>query len=386
MPGLLDDPRTVDRITHEAQLAPSVFNTQPWSFWIRDGDCIELRPHMAMQPGHPGVLLDRQLQYTDEAARELTISCGAALFNLRMALRVMGHLIAVRLLPDPVRDPTLLASIEISSRPRPPTPEEQDLYDAIWRRHTYRRPFTGKRVHHNIITELLLAAKQEKGLLRELYPFQVNYWLHAVARAEQDLRGSRSYMTELKEWTGRRDLLGVSPDTFGPPSASRNPPVRDFRIRPVGDWLGERFESNPQLLAIATDYNRPLDWLRAGQALQRVLLTAAHYDVAASFLTQSLELADHQQLADNRRAHRLWPPDRKRLPGRIQLADDRHRSRRWPNPRGWPFEETPQMIIRVGYPDRDGPLTSRETPQVLDMRSGHPRPVLQPSSPGQIGH
>ena len=129
-------------------------------------------------------VVDRQLPLSDEAARELTISCGAALFNLRMAIRITGHQIAVSLLPDP-RDESLLASVEImTGRITPPTAEEQDLYDAIQRRHTYRSPFTGRRVPHNIITELLEAARKEKGWLRELYRSQVTDWLYAAARAE----------------------------------------------------------------------------------------------------------------------------------------------------------------------------------------------------------
>jgi Nitroreductase family len=374
------DDQHIFQIIRAAQRAPSVYNTQPWSFWIRADDRIELRPHIAAEPGEARVWLDRQLQYTDAAARELTISCGAALFNLRMAIRVTGHQVAVSLLPDPVDDPTLLASVEImTGRVTLPTAEEQDLYDAIQRRHTYRRPFTGRQVPHGIITELLTVATKEKCWLRELYPFRVADWLYAAARAEGKLRSSGLYMAELSEWTDRAGPgLGVLAESYGPRPASPDAPVRDFLTSPDRRPV-ERFESPPQLLSLATDYNRPLDWLRAGQALQRVLLTAAHHGVAASFLTQSLEFADHQQLADN---GRRWPPDHLRGPDDIQLTDDRHKSRRWPNPNGWWFDETPQMIIRVGFPDRDGPQTPREhDPQVIDLRDGRQRLVPPPDRP-----
>ncbi len=48
----------------------------------------------------------------DPLAREFAISCGAALYNLRLAIRVAGHDLAVRLPPHPLRDPTLLAWVE----------------------------------------------------------------------------------------------------------------------------------------------------------------------------------------------------------------------------------------------------------------------------------
>jgi nitroreductase len=371
------DDRHIFQIIRAVQRAPSVYNTQPWSFWIRADDRIELRPHLAGIPGHPGGWPDRQLRYADEAARELTISCGAALLNLRMAIRVTGHQVAVALLPDPVDDPALLASVEImTGRVTPPTAEEQDLYDAIQRRHTYRWPFTGPQVPHRLVTELLTVATKEKCWLRELYPFRTADWLYAAARAEGKLRSSALYMAELSQWTDRAEPgLGVLAESCGPRPAAPGAPVRDFSTSPDSRPV-ERFESRPQLLSLATDYNRPLDWLRAGQALQRVLLTAAHHGVAASFLTQSLELADQQQLAGNGRA---WPPDHVRFPDAVQVSDDRRTSRRWPNPNGWWFEETPQMIIRVGYPDRDGPQTPREhAPQVMDLRSGRPRQVPPP--------
>jgi nitroreductase len=389
MRNLFADDWSIFRIIRAVQLAPSVYNTQPWSFWIRADDRIELRPHMVEQAAGSGIwVVDRQLLLSDEAAREMTISCGAALFNLRMAIRITGHQLAVSLLPDP-RDEWLLASVEImTGRITPPTAEEQELYDAIQRRHTYRGPFTGRQVPHNIITELLEAARTEKGWLRELYRSQVTDWLYAAARAEDELRGFPSYMTELSQWTnGAGPGLGVPKNSYGPRPASPDPPVRDFSTPPDSRPV-ERFESRPQLLSLATDYNRPLDWLRAGQALQHALLTAAHYGVAASFLTQSLELADHQQRAAAKLTAPTRPPDHPRLPDQIQLADDRHKSRRRPNPHDSPFKETPQMLIRVGYPDhdRDGPQTPREyAPQVIDLRNGRPRPVPPPDGPDWIG-
>ena len=389
MRNLFADDREIFRIIRAVQLAPSVYNTQPWSFWIRADDRIELRPHMAEEPGDQGIWhVDRQLPYTDEAARELTISCGAALFNLRMAIRVTGHQVAVSLLPDP-GDESLLASVEImTGRITPPTGEQQDLYDAIRRRHTCRWPFTGRRVPHNIISELLGTAAEEGCWLRELYPSQVTDWLYAAARAEDELKGFPLYRTELRRWTGNAGSgLGVPEETYGPRPASPDPPVRDFSTPPDSRAV-ERFESRPQLLSLATDDNRPLDWLRAGQALQRVLLTAAHHGVAASFLTQSLELADRQSLAAAGLHAPVQSLDPLRLPDHIQLADDRRNSRRWPHPSSRPFDETPQMLIRVGYPDRDrdGPQTPREyAPQVIDFRNGPPRPVPPPGRPGRIG-
>ncbi len=41
---------------------------------------------------------------------------------------------------------------------------------------------------------------------------------------------------------------------------------------------------------LSTPRDTPLAWVRAGEALQRVLLTAALYEVSASYLNQPIEV------------------------------------------------------------------------------------------------
>src|SRR5688572_1166934 len=74
------------RAVQSAVLAPSSHNTQPWSFHIR-WDALE-------------IVLDRSrvLPVADPAAREMIISCGAALQNIRIALRQWGFASRVRIL------------------------------------------------------------------------------------------------------------------------------------------------------------------------------------------------------------------------------------------------------------------------------------------------
>jgi nitroreductase len=347
------DDRRLFRIVRAAQLAPSVLNTQPWSFWVRADDRIDLRAKIG-QPGdrHPG----RWLTHTDPDARELAISCGAALFNLRIAIRVTGHDVVTWLLPDPDGDPALLASVEIvTGRVKRPSDVELELYDMIPRRHTNRWPFSRRRVQANVLAAITSAAANKRRRLRVLFPFQVTSWLEAAGQAERELAHDKPYVAELRQWTsGAGPGLGVPKPAYGPRAMPlpENPPVRDFSLDPGDGRPVEPFESHPQLLVLATKEDRPLDWLQAGQALQRALLTATRYGVAASFLTQPLELAD-------------------------QWADQRHEQRGWPC--AWPFDETPQMLIRVGYPAHDPPITPRESsPDVVDFRSHPPRLVLPP--------
>jgi hypothetical protein len=109
-----------------AARAPSVHNTQPWRFRV-SAYAIELH-------ADPG----RKLT-VDPAGREMLISCGAALFGLRLAVRSLGYLPAVELLPDPAR-PRLLARVTLG-KAEPITPLERKLLEALPHRHTHRGPW-----------------------------------------------------------------------------------------------------------------------------------------------------------------------------------------------------------------------------------------------------
>ena len=320
---MYDPVADIGRLLDAAKAAPSVLNTQPWLFQVVADDRINLR-------ASPG----RRLQHIDPKGRELVISCGAALFNLRLALRVAGHDPVVWLLPNdekaPVRgdQPDLLASVEIvSARAHPPTFTEQRLYEAIWRRHTNRQPFEKELVGLNILAELELAAWQERSYLWLLDRRETRKLLADIKKANrkvsQDADWRRKYRAELQQYTGEPMLsrrLGIPSEAFGPLPAKGHVPYRDLGLEWHGSGEREqmRFEKHTRLLVLSTSTNRRIDWLRAGQGLQHVLLTAARRNVAASFYTQSLEPCNAKDKAQN-----PWSL--------------------------WPRARFPQMIMRVGY-------------------------------------
>ena len=71
-----------------AARAPSIHNSQPWRFRV-DADAVELWADPARRTRD------------DAIGREMLISCGAALFGLRLAVRSLGHVPVTDLLPDP---------------------------------------------------------------------------------------------------------------------------------------------------------------------------------------------------------------------------------------------------------------------------------------------
>jgi nitroreductase len=262
-----------------ATLAPSMHNTQPWQFRVlRDGQSIEVRADPA-----------RMLRHGDPHGRAVHIACGAALFNLRIAVAAGGREPVTRLLPDPA-EPLLLATVRLGGRHRP-VEDDRDLLAAIPARHTNRRPFSARPVPPGVLAELVQAAQLEGAVLDLPGHDETLRLLGVVADAETDLLADPGYRAELARWAGgERDQDGVPASATGPRDPRGRTPVRDFLGGAAPDY--EWFEDAPQLAVLSAPGNAKEDWVRAGQALQRVLLTATLRGIAAGILTQPLETHD----------------------------------------------------------------------------------------------
>ena len=90
-----------------AARAPSIHNSQPWRFRV-DAEAVELWADPARKTRD------------DAIGREMLISCGAALFGLRLAVRSLGYLPVVDLLPDPAQL-RLLARVRVATGARVPS-------------------------------------------------------------------------------------------------------------------------------------------------------------------------------------------------------------------------------------------------------------------------
>ncbi|HEX2820197.1 MAG TPA: hypothetical protein VHO07_08545, partial [Streptosporangiaceae bacterium] len=110
--------------------APSVHDTQPWRFEVSER-AVEL-------------YADRSCQLrTDPVGREMLISCGAALYGLRLAVRSLGHEPQVELFPEPGRPLFPPAGLRLLARVRlgsvsPLNPAERKMLEAVPHRHTHR--------------------------------------------------------------------------------------------------------------------------------------------------------------------------------------------------------------------------------------------------------
>ncbi|MEU8194991.1 hypothetical protein AB0C10_14550 [Microbispora amethystogenes] len=282
----------VRRLIAAAGQAPSVLNTQPWRLRAVRGECAEL----LADP-------DRRLRVGDPRGRSLHVSCGAALFNLRLAVRTTGHRPLVRLLPNTAGEPRLLAAVHASPY-GPALSRTRELYDSIGLRRTNREPFSERPLSRYVLADLRRAAACEGAGLVVLDRCASADLLECVAVADDELSEDSGYRAEVRAWTtGGSRCDGLPSYVQGPRCADDPAPVRDFGQH--GGREPVHFESRPQLAVLTTAGDRPVDWLRAGQALQRLLLTATLHGVSASFLNQPLDLRDMRHRSDphHRRGH-----------------------------------------------------------------------------------
>lgn len=306
--------------TADAVRAPSLHNIQPWRFRLRDGG-IE-------------VLVDaaRRLPATDPSGWGARIACGAALFNLRLALAVAGTPAVVRL--RPYRDDADVVARLVPDVPRHPTCTEQSLYRAIGLRFSNRAPLRPDPVHAEARGRLREAARAEQCWLELVIGIVPVYALAEIVRsAHRVLERDPAYVAERVEW------IRSEPAPDGVPVAAGGPRSEPQDLLPQRDYgdrrrdPGEDFEPEPLVAVLGTARNTATDQVLAGQSLQRVLLTATDAGLAVSMVSQPIEV----------------PAAREAL--RLSLGRF----------------GTPQMVMRVGY-GQPGTTTPRRTADdVLDL-------------------
>jgi hypothetical protein len=310
-------------LVRAAIAAPSLFNTQPWLFTGRETEL-----DLYADP-------TRRLPLTDPDGREMVISCGAALFNARLAMRHLGFMPVVRPFPDRW-NPGHLAHVGWGPYVRPNRDEEL-MFRAVRQRHTHRGPFQSSSLPQQLMDELRRHARAEGAGLSTVESRYERRHLAQLARAAEEAhRTDPGHVAELSSWT--RAFRRSGPDGVPLDVCVHHPnctplPDRDFLgISATTPPPPTRWPARTGLIAlITTQQDSRQDWLRAGQALERVLLYATAHRVVAAFHTQPLELP------------------RLRAEVRATIADG----------------QVPQVILRLGNAARSRPTPRRSVSSVL---------------------
>jgi hypothetical protein len=192
---------------------------------LADGGALEMYVDRICVP--PGV---------DPAGRESLIDCGAALFRLCVVLRALGYAAHVELLPDRA-EPDLLARLRLGAS-HAPTPADHAMVAAVARQGADGPVAQGRAIASHVLSLLLGAARMEGA------------WLGFI-----DAPSLRRTLSGLARLAGR----------------SRQPPAD-----------GARVQRASSVAVLMTSGDTPTDWLIAGHARARVLLTASAAGLSVS--------------------------------------------------------------------------------------------------------
>ncbi|WP_019875277.1 hypothetical protein [Sporichthya polymorpha] len=256
----LDTRAALWRAANRARWAPSIHNTQPWRLRLhRDALDLHLDP-------------ERILPTVDPDGRQALISCGCALFNARVSLACEeGAEVTVARFPEGT-DSTLLARLHLATRSaedaftRATRLALADLDFAVAVRRTNRNAFEQTSIPARFLDRLTAAAAAEGTVL---FAVRLSHHRAALARLTQvaadALVDNPAYRAEVESVDGKA---------------------------PVAVSAGHA----QTLLLLGTDTDHRRDWLRAGEAVERVLLTAALSGYEYSPVMPALEVPDVREM------------------------------------------------------------------------------------------
>jgi len=264
-------------LLYYAALAPSIHNTQPWRFEVRNKSILLYADE------------SRRLSIADPQARQLHISCGAALDHLSLAFRYHELEPLVELFPI-TKNVQCIAQISIQGT-CPCSILEKSLFNAMKDRHTTRAPFLPQRIDSEIAEELTNIISMNINRFTGISdPELRNKVVKLVMQADRHLVDDENYQNELFSWIESNSYKlndGMPLERLELPDMQTSTSSNSATIE------------NTIMGLLSSQSDSTKDWVSTGQALSRMLLYAAVKGLSASFLNQPIDVpALRPQLAN----------------------------------------------------------------------------------------
>ena len=289
-------------LVRAAILAASPHNTQPWLFKVTNSS-IELY-----------IDTKRNVGALDPFLREEHIGMGCALENLMLAAAAHGYQATATLLPGKLgpipaeSKPQLLARVDLVSGNH----EENDLYDAIPRRHTNRSAYNPEKpIPPQFVDTLSRLASEEPDVKLFLFTresdrkkiVEISSDSNAEIYSDREVQLGSGQWVRMNWSEVQKFRDGLSIDAFG------LPPIATGVAKLMPLWLlkrlGSRRDANGYsdlmltapligIMAVHDRYDRE-HCLRAGRIWQRAHLLATARGLAGRPCNESVEMIDHEK-------------------------------------------------------------------------------------------
>lgn len=300
-----------------ARWAPSIHNSQPWLLRRRRDGLTVVED------------AGRAVPVIDPQGRDRTISCGAALLNAAVALRALGWTVDVATLPDPA-DPAVVGTVRVTGRSTP-SARDSELARMVPLRHTHRRVYRSHAVAEEDLLDLRQAVAAEGARLSVADAPARRRLAHLLRRAVRAQAADPELRGEVERWVRRGGpASGHVVDGIPSSALGTSPFPVDSLVHGGHRGAPEAGEIEEELarstvLVVATRADTRQDWVVAGLALERMLLAATAKGLVATFAEQALQ--DPALRPEVAEVLGLWG--------------------------------LPQVLLRVGRPLVDAPLTPR---------------------------
>jgi hypothetical protein len=264
-----------------AVLAPSAHNTQPWKFRIVDKG-VEVFADYSLR-----------LPIIDPDDRELLMSVGAAITNLRVAAAWFGFETTV-LYPSRSEQSVPVAVVAIRETCLP-DPKLVALFPAIRRRHTNRSPFTDEPIGTDAasaICDVIETYPETLHALREQHRVAVGDLVTEANRLLMSRPAVRGELADHLRSSTDAQRDGIPTDSLGinAPAVMAAWVLRNMNLSEVqAERDRERLDRSALMVVLTADDDRT-SLIQAGEILERLLLTITLHGVQYAFVNQPAEV------------------------------------------------------------------------------------------------
>lgn len=261
-----------------AILAPSAHNTQPWKFVVTDeGVDVFADP-------------ERQLRITDPDNRELVMSLGTSLANLRVAAAHFGYETWL-VCPVPGNDHAV-ASVTLRETCNPDR-RLAALFPAIKHRHTNRSEFDREPIAPDTLAALLDFMDEHHESFRIILTRETTLLADLVAAADRLQMDDPKYRAELASWIGSGRDDGMEPAALHLPrpiSAIAPMLVKHVDTGTLRALRDRELVEAAAMIVVLTADDDSFSLVRAGHDLELFLLTITGLGLQYSFLNSAAQV------------------------------------------------------------------------------------------------
>jgi hypothetical protein len=291
-PWHIDDSEFYELESFEAQLrfllqyavlAPSGHNTQPWAFRLTP-DGVEVFADYS-----------KRLLVIDPQDRELLMSVGAAITNFRVAAAHFGFETTVMYEERP--EESLCVATIAARETSGPDAALSHLFSAICQRHTNRQPFERQPIKPETLSTILDVMDEYPLFLYLVIPREKLQAIDLIAAGDRKQMAGEAFRGELADWicTDETASQGIPAESLGIPSlvaSTASWAIRRFDLGAITAPRSRTLAVTAQLLLVLASENDRISLLRAGEVLERLLLTLTLEGLDYSFLNQPIEVLE----------------------------------------------------------------------------------------------